>query len=206
MTVDTWLLYLATVLIFMSAPGPSHLLMISVSLGNGFRRSLATAAGDLTANVIQMTLAGFGLAAVIMTSRYGFAVVKWGGVAYLCWLGIRQLIASFRSTAVFGKPAPASLKALWLRGFVTSAANPKAVVFFAALFPQFISPASPVAPQVAILGATYLVLDGLFLAAYGSGAGWLSRKLSRSGRSIADRVAGIGLISAAVLLGLRSSR
>jgi homoserine/homoserine lactone efflux protein len=205
-TVETWLLYLATVLVFMSTPGPSHLLMISVSLGNGFRRSLATAAGDLSANVIQMTLAGFGLAAVITTSRYGFAIVKWGGVAYLCWLGIRQIVSSFRSTAATNRPSPASLKQLWLRGFVTSAANPKAVVFFAALFPQFISPEHAVAPQVAVLGGTYLLLDACFLCAYGSGASWLSQKISGRGRRISDCIAGAGLIGAAILLGMRSSQ
>ncbi len=58
MTTDTWLLYVGTVLIFMSTPGPSHLLMLSVSMSNGFHRSLATAAGDLSANAIQILLAG----------------------------------------------------------------------------------------------------------------------------------------------------
>ncbi|MFT6270420.1 MAG: threonine/homoserine/homoserine lactone efflux protein [Alphaproteobacteria bacterium] len=58
MSFDTWLLYLGTILLFMSTPGPSHLLMISVSMSNGFSRSLATAAGDLSANAIQIVLAG----------------------------------------------------------------------------------------------------------------------------------------------------
>ena len=76
MTFDTWGIYLATVLVFMSTPGPSHLLMISVSMTNGYRRSLATAAGDLSANAIQMTLAGTGLATLLMTSELGFSVIK----------------------------------------------------------------------------------------------------------------------------------
>jgi len=69
MTTDTWLLYIGTVLIFMSTPGPSHLLMLSVSMSNGFQRSLATAAGDLSANAIQILLAGLGLAAIVAGSR-----------------------------------------------------------------------------------------------------------------------------------------
>jgi len=76
MTIDTWLLYVGTVLIFMSTPGPSHLLMLSVSMSNGFRRSLATATGDLSANAIQILLAGMGLAVVITGSQFGFTIIK----------------------------------------------------------------------------------------------------------------------------------
>ena len=96
MTIDTWLLYVGTVLILMSTPGPSHLLMLSVSMSNGFRRSLATAAGDLTANTLQILFVGLGLATVVTASQYGFVVIKWAGVSYLVWIGVRQFIASFR--------------------------------------------------------------------------------------------------------------
>ena len=76
MTLTTWTLFVGTVLLMMSTPGPSHLLMLSTSATNGFRRALATAAGDLSANAIQMLLAGFGLAAILATSRYGFTLKK----------------------------------------------------------------------------------------------------------------------------------
>ncbi|MDC0435105.1 LysE family translocator, partial [bacterium] len=100
MTIQNWWLYVATVLVFMSTPGPSHLLMISVGMTNGFRRSLATGAGDLSANLIQMTLAGFGLATVLLASEYGFTILKWCGVTYLAWMGIRQIVASFKHKGV----------------------------------------------------------------------------------------------------------
>lgn len=205
MTIDTWLLYVGTVLIFMSTPGPSHLLMLSVSMTNGFARSLATAAGDLSANAIQILLAGLGLAAVVAASRYGFAVIKWAGVAYLVWMGLHQIIASFKGNSGRMGASIVSLRQLWLRGFVTSAANPKAVVFFAALFPQFLNPELPVGPQVIVLGTTYLVIDGCFLALYGKGASWISDKLQARHKAWVERAAGAGLISAAVLLGLRTS-
>lgn len=205
MTTDTWLLYVGTVLIFMSTPGPSHLLMLSVSMSNGFHRSLATAAGDLTANSIQILLAGLGLAAVVTASRYGFTIIKWAGVLYLVWIGIRQIIASFRGGGASPNPPVISLRQLWLRGFVTSAANPKAVVFFAALFPQFLDPQNSMFPQIVVLGATYIVIDGCFLAAYGKGASWIAKKLQSRHKALVERVAGVSLISAAVLLGLRAN-
>lgn len=205
MTIDTWLLYVGTVLVFMSTPGPSHLLMLSVSMGNGFQRSLATAAGDLSANAIQIVLAGMGLAAIVTASRYGFTVIKWGGVLYLVWIATKMIIASFRGRENSESAAPATLGQLWMRGFVTSAANPKAVVFFAALFPQFLNPERPLVPQIAILGLTYIVVDGSFLAAYGKGASWIAKRLQGRHRAWIDRAAGASLMIAALLLGLRSN-
>lgn len=205
MNLDVWLLYIGTILLFMSTPGPSHLLMISVSMSNGFHRSLATAAGDLSANVIQILLAGFGLAAIVMSSQYGFAVVKWLGVAYLIWIGLKTIISSFKRENESKTYPRATLKNLWLRGFITSAANPKAVVFFAALFPQFINSQQPILFQVLILGSTYIVVDGLFLATYGKGASWIAQKISNHSKKWIERVSGAGLILTAIVLGLKSN-
>ena len=174
-------------------------------MSNGFQRSLATAAGDLSANTIQMILAGFGLAAVVTASRYGFTVVKWAGVAYLVWTGVRQIIASFSRRYDNQQSPRTTLGRLWLRGFVTSAANPKAVIFFAALFPQFINPAHALIPQIAILGTTYILIDGAFLAFYGKGASWIARKVQTRYGAWIDRAAGTGIIGAAVLLGLKTN-
>ncbi|MEP3891491.1 MAG: LysE family translocator [Hellea sp.] len=204
MTFATWTFFVGTVLLMMSTPGPSHLLMLSTSASNGFKRSLATAGGDLTANAIQMLLAGFGLAAILASSRYGFAIIKWGGVAYLVWIGIRTIKASFSNKGTTLEVGITSLKRLWLRGFITSAANPKAVVFFAALFPQFINPNVPLLSQILVLGATYIVIDGLFLSAYGSGASWLANRLQSHYKKWIDRVAGVSLVGAAALLGLKA--
>ncbi len=206
MTFEIWILYVGTVLLYMSTPGPSHLLMLSVSISNGFRKSLATAAGDLSANAIQIIMAGLGLAAVLTASRYGFTLVKWAGVGYLVWLGLRQIIASFKHRDQTTGTSLTSLKKLWLRGFMTSAANPKAVVFFAALFPQFINQKLEIVSQIAILGLTYIVIDGLFLCAYGKGASWIAQKVSHQYSAWIDRVGGAGLIAAALLLGLKSSQ
>lgn len=203
MSIEAWLIYVATVLALMSTPGPSHLLMISNSVANGFSRGLFTAWGDLTANLLQMLAAGLGLAALLLTVEHALTVIKWLGVAYLLWLGIRMVR---RGGAAAGATQPASPKALWLQGFVTSAANPKAVVFFAALFPQFISASEPFWPQLAILSATYLVLDGLFLAAYGAAAGRLASRLKGPASRWLDRLGGTFMITAAILLGLKSIR
>ena len=174
MPIETWTIYLLAVLALMSTPGPSQLLMLSNSSVHGFRRSLATAAGDLSANALQMLAAGLGLAAIIAASATALSVIKWAGVAYLIWLGIRMIR---RAKPDDPRQQPhrekVSLGSLWLQGFLTSAANPKAVVFFAALFPQFIAVDAAFWPQFLILSATYIVMDGLFLSTYGLGSSWL---------------------------------
>lgn len=206
MPIETWTLYVGTILLFMSTPGPSHLLMISVSMSNGFRRSLATAAGDLSANTMQIILAGFGLAVVVTNSRYGFQIVKWAGVCYLVWIGVRKIIDSVKSKSLGQSAQSVSLRTLWFRGSITSAANPKAIVFFAALFPQFLDSEAPLVPQVAILGVTYILIDGMFLATYGRTASWIAQKVREKSKAWIDRVAGLSLIVAAILLGLRTTK
>ncbi|WP_170517924.1 LysE family translocator [Ruegeria atlantica] len=204
MSFDIWITYVITVLLLMSTPGPSQLLMLSNSATNGLKRGVFTAAGDLTANLLQMLAAGLGLAAIIAASGTALAVIKWLGVAYLVFLGVKMIVKADRKTT---QTAPrASRKALWMQGFITSAANPKAVVFFAALFPLFIDGALPFWPQFAILSVTYLTIDGLFLTAYGGSASWLAARLKGTARLWLDRAGGGFIIFAALLLGLKSLR
>ncbi|WP_170328379.1 LysE family translocator [Ruegeria arenilitoris] len=204
MSFDIWITYVATVLLLMSTPGPSQLLMLSNSATNGLKRGMFTAAGDLTANLLQMLAAGLGLAAIIAASGAALAVIKWLGVAYLVFLGVKMIVKAERKTT---QTAPhASRKSLWTQGFITSAANPKAVVFFAALFPLFIDSALPFWPQFAILSVTYLTIDGLFLTVYGGSASWLATRLKGSARLWLDRAGGGFMILAALLLGLKSLR
>ncbi|MDJ0823965.1 MAG: LysE family translocator [Rhodobacter sp.] len=205
MPIDTWTLYVATVLALMSTPGPSQLLMLTNSGVHGFRRSLATAAGDLTANALQMLAAGLGLAAIIAASATALTIIKWAGVAYLIWLGIRMIRrAKPDDPSENVSRRSASMGNLWLQGFLTSAANPKAVVFFAALFPQFISAEAAFWPQFLILSATYIVMDGAFLTAYGLGSSWVVARFKGNARVWVERVGGGFMIGAAVLLGLKS--
>ncbi len=205
MTLEVWTLYVVAVLALMSTPGPSQLLMLANSGAHGLRRALSTAAGDLSANALQMLAAGLGLAAVLSVTGAALNVIKWAGVAYLIWLGIRMIRRAKPDDPKLKQSQPAvSLQNLWMQGFFTSAANPKAVVFFAALFPQFISPESAFWPQFLILSATYVVLDGLFLSAYGFSASWIAKRFKGAAKVWIERIGGTFMIVAAILLGLKS--
>ena len=201
MDFEIWLDYASTVVVFMLTPGPSHILMLSNSISNGFSKSVATAAGDLSANFLQMLCASIGLVGLLMQFQHAFTIIKWAGVAYLLYMGYR-LITSHRSAIQSGETR--SRKALYWQGFITSAANPKAVIFFAALFPQFISTTQPLLPQFMALSLTYLVIDGLFLCSYGKFADSFAARLgSRVGQHL-NQISGGLLILVAILLGFKS--
>ena len=200
MTIETYLLYLAAVAVFFATPpDTSQLLTISNSIRHGLRRSAFTIAGDLTANSIQMTAAAFGLAAVIATSASAFTWIKWLGVAYLAWIGLQLMLSkdTGQSLAAVGHGAPFRL---FRQGFVTSMANQFAVVFFAALFPQFIDPHAAILPQLLILGTTYLVVDGVILVIWGCLGVRAAQVLSRYSFGLINKICGTLMIAAAVLL------
>ncbi|MGR3367484.1 MAG: LysE family translocator [Sagittula sp.] len=200
MPMETYLIYLAAVAVFFATPpDTSQLLIISNSVRHGLRRSVFTIAGDLTANCLQMTGAAFGLAAIIATSASAFLWIKWLGVAYLLWIGVQLVLAKERAGDVSANASGQSFR-LFRQGFVTSMANPFAVVFFGALFPQFIDPGAPVLPQLLILGVTYLAVDGAILLLWG----WLGIRaaavLKRYSFGLVNKVCGALMIAAAGLL------
>ncbi|MEL6451854.1 MAG: LysE family translocator [Pseudomonadota bacterium] len=200
MSAETYLIYLAAVAVFFATPpDTSQLLIISNAMRHGVRRSLWVIAGDLSANVLQMTAAAFGLAAIIATSATAFTWIKWIGVAYLLWIGLQLM----RARPEQGAAAAARSRRPWRlfrMGFVTSMTNPFAVVFFAALFPQFITAEAAVLPQLVILGATYLLVDGATLILWA----WAGdRVAARLPLALLNRLCGGLMIGAAALLGLR---
>ncbi|WP_415400716.1 LysE family translocator [Tateyamaria sp. SN3-11] len=203
MSAETYLLYLAAVAVFFATPpDTSQLLIVSNAMKHGLRHSLWVIAGDLSANVIQMTAAAFGLAAIIATSATAFGWIKWLGVAYLVWIGVRMMLS--REGAGAGAAARSARPARLFRlGFVTSMTNPFAVVFFAALFPQFITPDAPVLPQLLILGATYLAVDGATLVLWGWAGDRVAARLARLSFAWINRICGGLMIGAAMLLGFK---
>lgn len=200
MPMETYLIYLAAVAVFFATPpDTSQLLIISNSVRHGLKRSAFTIAGDLTANSLQMTGAAFGLAAIIATSASAFIWIKWLGVAYLVWVGVQLILSKEKADDVTANASGQSFR-LFRQGFMTSMANPFAVVFFGALFPQFINPTMPVLPQLFILGITYLVVDGAILLLWG----WLGVRaamaLKRFSFGLVNKVCGALMIGAAALL------
>jgi len=202
MNIDVWVVYVGVVMAFMITPGPSHLLMLSNSLSCGFNKSVATAAGDLSANVLQMLAASIGLASILYEYQHSFIVIKWAGVVYLIYLGIGLFFTKENRVGARIK-STRSIKSLYWQGFITSASNPKAIIFFSALFPQFIIATEPLFTQFVLLCITYLIIDGAFLCFYGKFADWVAKKMQSSIGKYFNQLSGILFVSAAVLLGIK---
>ncbi len=203
MSAETYMLYLAAVAVFFATPpDTSQLLIISNSIRHGLRRSVFTIAGDLTANALQMTAAAFGLAALIATSAIAFFWIKWFGVAYLAWIGFQLLFAKPEPSKKSDMSGSSAIR-LFRQGFVTSLANPFAVVFFAALFPQFIAADKPVLSQLLILGLTYLIVDGAILLLWGWTGSRAIAALKGASLTLINRICGALMIAAAALLGAK---
>lgn len=202
--METYTLYLMAVAAFFATPpDTSQLLMISTSLKNGVRRSTALIAGDLSANSLQMIAATFGLAVIIASSSTAFQVIKWVGVAYLGWIGL-SLALSKPKNGIDAAYNRTSRLALFRQGFLTSSANPYAVIFFAALFPQFIDYTLPIWPQVLILGGTYLLVDGAILVLWGQVSVQAFQRLGFLKTRWVNPVCGFFMIAAATLLAFKN--
>ena len=158
MTLSTYLLYVAAVALLIVTPGPTMLMCMTNSINHGPRRAMTSVAGAVTAVLGVMLLSAMGLGALLATSETAFTVAKVAGAAYLIWLGVKTI----RSDAVLqleGEAAGSPGHSFYLQGFLVGASNPKAVLFFAAFFPQFLNPAEAIAPQFAVLASTFVAFE-----------------------------------------------
>jgi threonine/homoserine/homoserine lactone efflux protein len=163
MSLEAWLAFCATETVLCIIPGPAVLFVVSVALASGARGGMAASLGVLAANAGYFTLSATGIAAVIVASHELFTVLRWAGAAYLVVLGLGMLFGHSRPVA---GASPQLVRRAFLRGVLVQSANPKALVFFVALLPQFIEPGAPVALQIVLLGASSVVIELFVLAVY----------------------------------------
>jgi homoserine/homoserine lactone efflux protein len=201
MHLKIWLIFIATTGLVCVTPGVAALLAVAQGISNGLRRSYWAIAGIALANATYFALSATGLAALIVTSHNVFNAVKWAGVAYLVYLGIGALFnrSSVLTIKPAGDTAVSGLRAL-SQGLMVELANPKALLFFVALLPQFVDVHRPIWLQMLIFGLTTVVLD---LGAYSFYA-WLGAKsqgltTNRRWASTASRASGVVLIAAGAL-------
>lgn len=192
MTLTTYLLYVAAVALLILTPGPTMLMCMTNALNHGPRKAMTSVAGSVAAVLCVMLLSAMGLGALLAASETAFTVAKVIGAAYLIWLGIK----TFRSeAAVFDGTArddsPSQRRSFFLRGFLVGASNPKAVLFFAAFFPQFLNPTAPFVPQFAILALTFMAFEFTVLTCCALGVSRIA-PLLRSSRAVRwfNRVSG----------------
>lgn len=206
MSLETWAAFVAASAVLLIIPGPTILLVVSYALGRGWAVAAPVAVGVALGDFTAMTLSLLGVGALLAASATLFTAIKWGGAAYLVWLGVKlwragdQLEVAPRDGAA---PAARMLGHAW----IVTTLNPKSIVFFVAFLPQFLDPARPFGPQMAIFTATFVALA--FANAFGYALlASRARGLIRSPRHIrtVNRVGGTALIAAgAATVSLRAA-
>lgn len=187
------------------APGPNNLLSVSNSTRYGYRTACVAGMGRLLAFAGMIALASAGLAVVLQTSELLFYGIKIGGAAYLFYLAW-QLWRADTGTEASTPGAPAGLMKLARQEFLVAAGNPKAILIFTAFLPQFVDPNQPVAPQFAVLGALFLVLEWIAIGAYAYMGLHMRRWFAKPrGKQIFNRCCA-GLLSAAASMLLLARR
>ena len=211
MSFDTWIYYLLAVLILTASPGPSSLLCMTKGVQSGFKLSIFTALGSLTAITGILTLSFTGLGVIIASSEVVFNVIKWTGAAYLIYLGWKSLRSSqqdydnLSNQQSDSKSVNESAAQHYLSGFIVSASNPKAILFFTALFPQFIDPSIALVPQFTVFALTFIVMELSWLLVYAYLGAKSSNWLFAKGRAkVFNRVTGGVFIGAGALLSTTS--
>ena len=167
MTIETWTLFCATEAVLSFIPGPAVLYVISNSITRGSRAGITASLSILAGNTVYFILSAMGLGALLLASRPVFMAIKWIGAAYLVFLGLQMLLSRSPQAPEAGhEQKPVRHAGVFWGGFFTQIANPKAIIFFAALLPQFINPDESAARQIAILGISSVVVEFIVLSVY----------------------------------------
>ncbi|WP_210493215.1 LysE family translocator [Patulibacter sp. SYSU D01012] len=198
---DHVLAFLVASAVTIGVPGPSVLFVISRSITLGRRAGVATVVGNALGVYVQVILVAFGLGAIVERSVTAFTVVKIAGALYLMYLGIKAFRHRRDLATAVGQPVtPKTVRRIVREGFLVGLANPKSIVAFMALLPQFVDRAAGGVPQqMLMLGAMWfaiaLVLDGAWALLAGTARGWLAgspKRLEAIGGAGGLTMVGIG--------------
>lgn len=188
-------------IVTIAIPGPTVLLALANGSRYGVRRATFGMLGAVASDIVLVVSVGVGLGALLLASEVAFSVVKWIGVAYLLFLGVRMLFA--RGALLHGDPTAdprGTPTALFTKSFLVAVTNPKGYLFVGALLPQFITPSQPPLGQYIVIGTVFCILDFVIMLAYALLGSQAIRLLKRRGAIWIERSCGAILIGLAAVL------
>lgn len=196
MNANLYFAFIAAAFVLIAVPGPSILVILSNSLARGKRLGFYTVLGTSLAMAIQLLVAVGGLATTMIVLSEWLSWLRWLGIAYLVYLGVRHWREPDR-------PETDATNIGFWQGFVVSLTNPQTMLFFAAFLPQFVDPLFPVTKQLTLLAVTFWGMALVIDITYALGADRLRPYLEgpRS-RTIRGRIIGTLLLGAALALAL----
>lgn len=194
MPLELYLAFCAAAAVLILLPGPNVALIVANSIAHGARYGLVTVAGTSSAMAFQLALTVLGMTTLLAVMANWFEWLRWLGVAYLVYLGVR----AWRAPAIDltqAPPQPRSARAIYLRGFLVSLTNPKTLLFYGAFLPQFVTAEADMTAQLVLLSATFLVIAVLLDGAWALLASRFRAALAVKGR-LRNRLTGGLLIGA----------
>jgi threonine/homoserine/homoserine lactone efflux protein len=207
MSIEIILIFAATEFLLSLAPGPAVLLVVGQGMRAGFSSSVKGSLGILTGNAVYFALSAFGLGAVLLASAKMFTIIKYAGVAYLVYLGVQMILTKTEpeEDMLIQQIRPNKSFKLFSQGLITQLSNPKAVVFFTALLPQFVTPANGnITAQFLTLGVVSIAIELPILLLYG----WLAERgqklLPTRWVTLPDRIGGAFLVATGITLALKT--
>lgn len=196
--------------LLIALPGPSVLFVIGRTLALGRRAGLLSVLGNASGMLIQTVAVALGVGAIVAESIVVLTIIKFAGAAYLIYLGIQAIRHRRDVQAPVARSAPRSALRLVGEGFVVGVTNPKSIVFFVAILPQFVDAAAGAIPlQLAELGLVFVVLallmDSTWVITAGAARRWFARSPKRlSNLGVVGGVAMIGLGGTLAVTGVKS--
>ena len=191
--------FLVTTVMLILVPGPSALTVAAQGASQGSCRAFWGVLGVASADVFYFCLSATGIASLIIASSLMFSLIKWFGVVYLLYLGMSAFFSKGGAIRIDVNPSQCSRRKGFSQGLLVQLANPKALMYFSALLPQFIDPAEPVLSQLLIMGLSCLLADLMVYSLFGRlGETLAKQKLNPGMVKLINRAAGVALISTGI--------
>ncbi|QZT59522.1 LysE family transporter [Mycolicibacterium austroafricanum] len=167
MTWQMWLAFVGAAILIAVSPGAGAIQSMATGMTHGVKRGYWSIVGLEIGLMLQLTLVAIGLGAAVANSILAFTVIKWIGVAYLAYLAVRQWrTAAIDLNAEVDRDVDGGRTSLLVRGFLVNATNPKGLLFFLAVMPQFVVPTTPLLPQYLAIGVTMVAVDMVVMGLY----------------------------------------
>lgn len=199
MSIEIWFAFISTVFIFAIIPGPTVIFVIGQAITHGKKSVTPLALGVLTGDFIAMVISLLGLGAILATSAVLYTILKWIGVFYLIYLGIKAFKEEPSVDSQLFKQMNMSKSKMFKSSLIVTALNPKNIVFFVAFLPQFINTSSEVLPQFLILMISFSAVTLCTITCFAFFAGSIQHKItSYKAKKRLNQVGGTALIGAGI--------
>lgn len=199
MDLGLYSIFLVTTVMLILVPGPAAITVAAQGATHSPQKVFLCVLGVASADAIFFALSATGIASLIVASNHLFSIIKWLGVAYLLYLGITALFSKSGSIKIDAKSTNLTPVKLFTKGLVIQLANPKALMYFSALLPQFIDSNEPIVFQIFLMGLSCLLADIVVYSLFSRmGAHLAKQRMKACVVNLINKAAGITLISTGI--------